>query len=88
MVNKLSEKGIAIASAVLTGIWYILCFVIVIVLKENSYKLFNLFFHGIDLSKIATNTNIINGIIGFIIIVVFAYVCGYVFASIYNKYAK
>lgn len=87
-MNKLSEKGIAIASAVLTGIWYILCFVIVIAFGNSSLKFFNLFFHGIDLTSLTTTVNITNGLIGLVISVIFAYVCGYVFALVYNKFAK
>lgn len=87
-MNKLSEKGIAIASSVLTGIWYILCFAIVVIFGNSSMKFFNLFFHGIDLTSLATAVNITNGIIGLFVSIVFAYICGYVFAFIYNKYAK
>lgn len=86
--NKLSEKGIALASAVLTAITYIICFAIVLIFKESSLKFFNLFFHGIDLTSLATTPNIISGIIGLIISVIVAYVSGWIFALVYNKSAK
>ncbi len=86
--NKLSEKGIATASAVLTGITYIICFAIVFVFGEASIKFFNLFFHGIDLSSLATNPNIATGFIGLIISAVSAYIGGWIFALVYNKFAR
>jgi len=88
MANKLSERGIALASAVLTAISYIICFAIVLIFKESSLKFFNLFFHGIDLTSLATIPNITNGIIGLIISVIVAYVYGWIFAAVYNKSAK
>lgn len=88
MANKLSEKGIATAAATLTAISYIICFAIVLIFKESSMKFFNLFFHGIDLTSLATTTNIINGIIGLILSVIVAYAYGWIFASVYNKFAK
>jgi len=88
MVNKLSEKGIAFASAVLTAISYIICFAIVLVFKESSLKFFNLFFHGIDLTSLATTPSITNGIIGLIMSVIVAYVSGWIFAIVYNKSTK
>jgi len=88
MANKLSEKGIALASAVLTAISYIICFAIVVIFKESSLKFFNLFFHGIDLTSLATIPNITNGVIGLMVSVAAAYISGWIFALVYNKAAK
>lgn len=86
--NKLSEKGIALASAVLTAISYIICFAIVFIFGNASIEFFNLFFHGIDLSSLATNPNITTGFIGLIISVIAAYIWGWIFAITYNKFTK
>lgn len=88
MANKLSEKGIALASAILTTISYIICFAIVLIFKESSLKFFNLFFHGIDLTSLATNPSVVNGVIGLIISIIAAYIGGWIFAFAYNKFAK
>lgn len=88
MANKISVNGIAIASAVLTAISYIACFLIVFVFGDASIKFFNLFFHGIDLTSLATNSDITTGIIGLIISVIIAYIFGWIFAFVYNKFAK
>ena len=88
MANKLSEKGIALASAALTAISYIICFAIVLIFKESSLEFFNLFFHGIDLTSLATTPNLVNGIVGLIISTIVAYAYGWIFAITYNKFVR
>ena len=88
MVNKLSVNGIGIASAIITAIVYIICFAIVFIFGSASLTFFNLFVHGIYLSSLATNPNITTGILGFIISVIAAYVGGWIFAIVYNKFAR
>ena len=86
MADSLSAKGIAIASAIVTAIIYMVCFVIVLIAGESSLKFFSLFVHGIDLTGLATTTSLGTGIIGLIVSVIIAYIIGYVFALVYNKY--
>lgn len=88
MANKLSEKGIASAAAVITFILSILCLIVVFAFKDSAFSLFNLFFHGIDLSKIKAVPDLIRGILGSIILAIIAYVSGWIFAVVYNKFAK
>ena len=86
MANSLSEKGLGISAAIITGAVYVICFVIVLIARESSLKFFNLFVHGIDLTGLATNPSIGTGIIGLVVSVIIAYIIGYVFALVYNKY--
>lgn len=88
MAQKLSPKGTGIALASVTFIISILCFLAVLLLGDFSIKFFNLFFHGIDLSGIKTTPNVVQGLIGTIIITVIGFVAGEVFALIYNKYSN
>jgi hypothetical protein len=88
MANNLSAKGIGIASAAITGIIYILCFIIVFIAGDSSLKFFNLFVHGIDLTGLTTTPSIGTGIIGLIVSIIIAYVAGWLFAKIYNKYSE
>jgi len=85
---KLDVKAIGIASAIITGIVYVVCFLIVLILGAASLKFFSLFVHGIDLTSLATSPSLGTGILGLIISVVVAYIFGYIFALIYNKYAR
>ena len=88
MVNKLSEKGIAMAFASSVAIAYIICFLIVILAGNSALGFFNLFMHGIDISSLSTTPNILNGIIGIVIAFIASYLIGWIFAWIYNKSAK
>lgn len=88
MVNKLDVKGIALASAIVMAILYLVCFVIVLALGDASLKFFQLFFHGISLESLRTTPNFGLGVLGFIVTVITSYVTGAIFALIYNKFAK
>ncbi len=87
MANKLDVKAIGLASAIVTGIVYVICFLIVLIFGAASLKFFNLFLHGIDISSLVTNPSIGTGILGLIVSVIVAYVFGAIFALLYNKYA-
>ncbi|MEK6875267.1 MAG: DUF5676 family membrane protein [Nanoarchaeota archaeon] len=88
MAQKISPKGTGIALASITFILSILCLLAVLFLGDSSTKFFNLFFHGIDLNAIKTTPNIMQGLIGTVVITVIGFVAGWVFAIIYNKYSK
>lgn len=85
---KLDVKGIGIASAIVTGILYAVCFLIVLLFGAASLQFFQLFFHGIDITNLGTSASLGTGILGLIISVISAYIVGALFALIYNKYAK
>ncbi len=87
MKSKLSIRGIAIGSAIITAIFYIVCFLIVLIFGDASLKFFQLFVHGIDLTSLATTPDILGGILGLIISIIVAYMSGWIFAIVYNKYA-
>ena len=87
-LNKLRPKAIALAFAILSAIFYITCFVIILFGGDSAIRFFNLFFHGIDLTSIQSSPSIANGIIGLIISLIISYIAGYAFAIIYNKFAK
>ena len=79
---KLDIKGIGLASAIVTGILYIACFLIVLVFGASSLQFFQLFFHGIDIASLATSPNLGTGILGLVVSVVSAYIFGAIFALI------
>ena len=85
---KLDVKGVGIASAIVTGILYIACFLIVLIFGAVSLQFFQLFVHGIDLTSLATNPSLGTVILGLIVSVIVAYIFGALFALTYNKYAK
>jgi hypothetical protein len=88
MAQKLSPKATGIALASITFILSIICLLAILFLGDSSMKFFNLFFHGIDLTAIKTTPNIVQGLIGTIVITAIGFIAGWLFAIIYNKYSK
>jgi len=88
MAQKISPKGTGIALALITFILSIVCLLIVLLLGDLSVKLFNQFFHGIDLSSLKTTPNILQGLIGSVILAVGGFISGWLFAVIYNRYSN
>lgn len=77
------------AVAVATAITYAVCAGFVVLLPDFSITVMKTWFHGIDLSKIASLTVTPESfIIGLATITVSAWVTGFVFAKLYNMFAK
>lgn len=85
---KLNEKALANASAVLVAIIYAGCALFVAVLPDFSKAVAGSWFHGIDLDSIWTGTPRGNFVLGFVSSVVLAWLAGWAFARVYNKFAK
>jgi len=85
-MDKLNTKNVANSLAIVSGIVFIVCVVLIIVIPEATMSLFGYLFHGLDISKITNpNVSIVSGIIGLVEIVVLAWIVGWLFATIYNK---
>lgn len=77
------------AAAVVTAIIYIVCRQAFVWLPEFSMSIARSWFHGIDISKIATTTiPADNFILGLATATVGAWLVGYLFAVTYNWFAK
>lgn len=85
---KLNEKALANASAVLVAIVYVVCALFVAVLPDLSRAVAGSWFHGIDLESIWTGTPRGNFVLGLATAVVLSWLAGWVFARVYNKFAK
>lgn len=84
MQIKPHALGIAFAST--TGILYILCAVIIALSPRSSMSFFNYFFHGIDLTKIATsNVSWGSFFLGLILSLLVSYIGAFIFGLIYNR---
>lgn len=83
---KLNEQALANASAVLVAIVYVVCALFVAVLPDFSRAVAGSWFHGIDLDSIWTGTPRGNFVLGFISSVILAWVSGWLFARVYNKF--
>ena len=86
MAENLNAKRVSFSLASVFGIVYIACALIVAIIPNSAMKLFNNLFHGIDITKIADTTfSLSTTIIGFIEVVIFGLVIGWLCAVIYNK---
>lgn len=86
MAEKLNPKVVSFSLAFVSGIVYILCAIFFTIAPQTTLNISKYMFHGIDITKIA-NTPIpwSDTIIGFIEIVMFSLILGWLFATIYNK---
>lgn len=86
---KHEPKATAHALALVSGIWYMLC-VLWIVVSQTSYMgIMSTWFHGVDFSSLPPATLDIGSItIGLITFVGFAWISGYAFAVVYNQFIK
>lgn len=90
-VNKMRHDLMATANAlaVTVGVTYVLCAVLVTLLPEASMAVAQSWFHGIDIARISSwNVTVGSFIMGLVTSIVFAWAVGYLFAYIYNMFAK
>jgi len=86
---KLNIGAFANAFAVFMGIVYVFCGLGIAIFPEISMAITRSWFHGIDLEKIWSATAFPgNFLLGLVTAVIFSWIAGYVFASIYNKLVK
>ncbi|MDO8508651.1 MAG: DUF5676 family membrane protein [Nanoarchaeota archaeon] len=86
MAEKLNEKKVAFSLAIVAGIVYIVCAILVAIAPAWTVNTFGALFHGIDISQIAKESvSLGNTITGLVEIVVLALIVGWLFAKIYNS---
>lgn len=85
---KLNERALANASAVLVAVVYVVCALFVAILPDFSRAVAGSWFHGIDLNSIWTGAPRGNFVLGFVSSVLLAWVSGWAFAALYNRFVK
>jgi len=84
-MEKISEKRVALSLAIVSGIVYVVCAILVVIAPAWTVGTFGALFHGIDISKIASESVPLGStILGLFEIVVLALIVGWLFAKIYN----
>ena len=88
--ERLNLSRVALAAGSVAAILYSLCAMIVAVLPSGSgAKLANMIFHGIDFSSIAVkNITLANFLPGLIIIFIWGWLIGALFALVYNMMGR
>lgn len=85
---KLKEQAFANASAVLMAIVYVVCVLFVVLLPGVSKTVAVSWFHGFDLGLIWTGGPRGNFLVGLITATAGSWIAGWLFAWLYNKFAK
>lgn len=87
---KLNERALANALALATGAIYVFCRLFIAVFPDLSLAISQSWFHALDLSKIwDTDINSMGSLIlGLVSSVILAWVSGWLFARLYNKFVK
>ena len=87
MINKLNPKIVSLSLATISGILYIFCALLFIVIPQPSLGFFKNIFHGIDITKIAQSSiSFGNTLLGFVEIIIAAFIIGWLFALTYNYF--
>lgn len=77
------------ASAVTTGVFYIVCRILVGLFPGFMFAIAQSLLHGMALTQVGTwNLSIGNFLLGLFASMASAWFVGYVFASIYNSFAR
>ena len=89
-MEKLNESALAMSSAVVAALAYIVCLIFVAALPLGAIvTIGNYMSHGIDIAKIAAkNVTIWSFFVGTIGWFIIAYIVAYALALLYNKIAK
>ena len=85
MAEKLSAKRVSLSLATVTGIISIVCALVIAITPQATTKLFGAIFHGIDLTKIASQITLTGAILGTFEVIIIALIAGWLFAVVYNK---
>lgn len=85
---RLNESAWANAFAVLMGLVYVVCALLVSILPGISKAVAESWFHGVDLSLIWTGGARPNFIIGLVSSVGLSWIAGWTFALVYNRFTK
>lgn len=85
MSNKLDARKVAYTTALVAGIFSIVCLAIIAIFGNSGTMFMGYIFHGLDISKIAvTDIAWDRAIIGVIEVIPIAFIGGWLFAKVYN----
>ena len=87
MVGNLKPKSVGYSLALVAGIVYLACAILVVIMPTWTVNVFSALFHGIDITEIArASVPLTTAILGLVEIIVMGYLVGWLFAVVYNKF--
>ena len=87
-MNKLNTKPFVLSLTSFVVILYLICAIFLLVAPGITLSIFNNWFHGIDLMKIAKIPTISEIIVGLITSIIFTVIFSAIFVAIWNKFNK
>ena len=88
MGEKLSAKRVSLSLAITSGVFSTACALLIAIAPQFMIKFLGAIFHGIDISQIERTMTLSGAITGIIAAIIVALITGWLFAVIYNKFAK
>ena len=85
-MDKLNLKHFTFTVTSFVAIWYILCVAFIAIAGSTAVKFFNLFFHGLDLTKIMKTPTIVETIIGFVLFIILTVIFSALFVKLWNYF--
>ena len=87
MAGDLKPKSVGYSLALVAGIVYLACAILVAIAPTWTVNVFGALFHGIDISQITrAPVPLTTTILGLVEIVVMGYLVGWLFGAVYNKF--
>ncbi|MEK6854704.1 MAG: DUF5676 family membrane protein [Nanoarchaeota archaeon] len=85
MAGKLSAKRTALSLALASGIFSLVCALLIALAPQFTMNLFGAIFHGIDISQIIKPITFISALLGTVEVAVIGLIGGWLYAVIYNR---
>ena len=83
---KLDMKHFVATATTFISVLYIICAAVILYAPIESIKFFNLFFHGMDLSRIAKSAVLSDVLLGFVFSVILTVIFSALFVYLWNTY--
>jgi len=82
----IAAHPLGVAFGITTGVVYVVCAFFVLLWRDASVRFFNVWVHGLDLTKIAGGSvTVTSFLMGLITIMIASYLIGLLFGWSYNK---
>jgi len=87
---KLDQKVVGLTLGIISALWAFICVVFIAILPQPTMSFFGWLIHADRMAEIIgpRTVTLTNGIAGVIVFFILGYATGWLFAVLYNKFAK
>ena len=87
-MHPLNPNHVGKTLAATVGILYVLCAIAYVILPALTKASFVYMMHGLNVASLLTPIQFFPTVIGLVVSLIYSYVAGYLFATLWNKFAK